>query len=171
MRPIVVLLTLSLALAAAPSPAEPPPASDAAPPSAAAPADLSWMAGHWRGEMGEDVIEEVWLPAAGGELLGMFRWLKGGEVYLYELFTIEPGPDGPLLLLRHFDPGLVAWEEKGEPYRFEPVSVGEGEATFVRRANGTLLTYRRRDDGGLEAVLVDDGDPAKTATFVYRRVE
>lgn len=166
-----VLFDVPVVLAGSPAVSVEEPTDGTAVPAASADlADLSWIAGHWRGSLGEDGIEEVWLPAAGGEMVGMFRWLKGGELFLYELFTIELGPEGPRLLLRHFDSGLTAWEEKGEPMRFEPAAFADGEAAFVHPPNGTRLTYRRRGDDGLEVELLHDGDPAKTSVFAYRRV-
>lgn len=37
------------------------------------PADLVWMAGQWKGQHGQDIIEEHWSGFDAGTLMGMFR--------------------------------------------------------------------------------------------------
>lgn len=158
---------------AVPSPATPPPA--AAPPAAAAPlrvADLGWLAGAWRGTLGGHAIEEHWSAPEGGETIGMFRWDR--EPPIYELLLIEDAPEGAVMRLRHFGPGLVAWEEKEGALVFRPVEHGPCWALFAEEGDdeeATRLRYEREADGGLLIQLLERRDGAETSLdFRYRPV-
>jgi hypothetical protein len=157
-----------------PPPAAPPPA--ATPPAAASPlrvADLGWLAGAWRGTLGGAAIEEHWSAPDGGEMLGMFRWDR--EPPIYELLLIEDTPEGAVMRLRHFGPGLVAWEEKEGALLFRPVEHGPCWALFAEEGDieeATRLRYRRVDDGGLLIQLLERRDGAETSLdFRYRPVD
>lgn len=175
MKRSVLLFTLTvLALTSRVHAAEP------APPAAASfasvrVADFSWMAGIWQGEIGGDFIEEQWSDPAGNVMMGMFRWVKGGrngEIALYELLSIEPGADGPILWLRHFGPRLVAREDKEGAVAFHLIAYKQGEAAWDNRdpANPTRLTFRREGDDRLVIVLGKMKDGAWAGTdFVYTR--
>jgi hypothetical protein len=174
MKTLTLLLALTL-LAGTAIAAEPPTPNAPASFASVKVADLSWIAGNWQGEIGGDFIEEQWSAPAGGTLMGMFRWIKGGKdgtVALYELLTLEPGAEGPILWLRHFSPGLVAREDKEGALAFYLVAHKPDEATFDNRdpGNPTRLTYRRQGDDRLVVVLgkLKDGNWAGT-DFVYRR--
>ena len=92
--------------------------------------EISWLAGHWHSKGEDGFLEEVWLPAQEGAMLGSFRWIKEGEVNLYELLTISEQDSSLLLSLRHFDDQLHAWEEKGSPMTFGLVKIEERKAYF-----------------------------------------
>lgn len=55
--------------------------------------DLSWMTGHWAATIDGWDMEEVWLPPAGGAMLGMHRDVKGAKS-MFEFFRIAATPDG-----------------------------------------------------------------------------
>jgi hypothetical protein len=126
-------------------------------------ADLAWIAGDWRGEVGGGTIEEQWSAPAGGSMMGMFRYVKDGTTHLYEFLTIEQGTNGPVLRLKHFNPGLVGWEEKAEAVTCPLVHAAPNEAVFdsggenlvrltFRRAGDTLtVTLDRKKDGKASA--------------------
>ncbi len=134
--------------------------------------NLAWMAGSWYGCLDNDPIDEHWSVPAGGVMTGMFRWLKNGKVYLYELLVIEPDVNGPVLRLKHFDFGLIGWEEKDTALAFPLVSSGEKEATF-ERGGGFRLTrfvYKRIGESDLVAITeVRKGDEVTRNEFRYRR--
>lgn len=175
LKKTTLLFTLSV-LALAPRVHAAEPAPPAAPSFASVRvADFAWMAGIWQGEMGGDFIEEQWSDPAGGVLMGMFRWAKGGrdgQIAMYELMSIEPGAEGPVLWLRHFGPRLVAREDKEGAVAFHLVSSKQGAATFDNRdpADPARLTYRREGDR-LVIVLgkVKDGKPVDTEFSFHRK--
>lgn len=131
--------------------------------------DLGWLAGDWRGTLGdEDLSQEIWAAPAGGQLMGMWRWVSQGQVRLYEFFTIALDEEVPVLRLRHFSAALQPWDsEKDGPLILRLVEHGERHATFVGVEEGkqVRLTYRRVADDELLAILEEEGG---TATFRYR---
>lgn len=150
------------------------PQDGAAPPSAPRSlSDLAWIAGHWRGELGGGVIEEFWSEPEGDSIMGVFRYVKDGKTTFYEMLTIEQEPEGPVLKLKHFNRGLIGWEEKGEVIDFHLVKLGEREAIFSRKDEPipTRLVFRRTSETGLTVVLekAKDGKPSATE-FTYRKM-
>jgi len=137
--------------------------------------DLAWFEGRWVGQLGESIIEEHWSGVDGGTIIGMFRVVSAGKstpnrVGLYEFWAVEPGDHGPELRMRHFSPGLTAWEEKDAPLVFRVVATGERMVAFeVEEENGPVrLTYTRPEEDRLVAELLEEGE---TRRFEYRRME
>lgn len=156
---------LALAVQAPPATAPSPPA--AAPASLA---DVAFMAGHWLGGEGGDVSEEVWTAPEGDTMLGMWRYVSKGQARVLELLSLRAEPDGVALRLRHFDPRLVAREDKETPLVLRLVRRAPGEATFegpaVGAAGTVRLTYRREGADGLVSILDKGGSPQE---FHFRR--
>ena len=144
-------------------------AADPKPPASVA--DLAWIAGQWQGQKGGDPLDEHWSAPASGTMMGMFRWIKGGKILVYEFLALEDGPKGPVLLLRHFRPGLIALEEKDSPLRCPLAGGGPGEAVFACESEPTRLTFRRAGENGLTVLLEKQKDgQTRTDEFVYSRV-
>ena len=160
------LLPLLLLGLAAPAATEPPAPTVSV-------ADLAWIAGDWWGEQDDgSAFEERWSAEGGGTMMGMFRWLAGGQVRLYEFMTIEPGPDGPVLRIKHFGQGLKGWEEKDESKEFTLESHGDGRAVFAMdpEIEETKLVYERTEAGGLEVRLVKiKNGEERVSVFGYSR--
>jgi hypothetical protein len=131
-------------------------------------ASLEWLAGTWQGSIGEDRVEESWLLPVGGAMAGIFRWSKEGEVYLYELLTLEASDDGVTLKLKHFGPGLVGWEDKAASVVFDLAESAGGRAVFEQRSgDGSRVTYRRSGEGAMTATFQERGGPE--LVFEYTR--
>lgn len=144
-------------------------AADPKPPTSVS--DLAWIAGQWQGQKGGDPLDEHWSTPASGTMMGMFRWIKGGKILVYEFLAIEDGPKGPVLLLRHFRSGLIALEEKDSPLRCPLAGGGPGEAIFACESEPTRLIYRRAGENGLTVLLERQKDgQARTDEFVYQRM-
>jgi hypothetical protein len=135
---------------------------------------LAWMAGSWYGTVDGDPVDEHWSTPAGGAMMGMFRWLKNGKVYLYELLAIEPDADGLVLRLKHFDRGLNGWEGKGQAVAYPLVKVGDQEAAFERGGayRSTRFVYKRTGERTL-AVITEErkGDEVVRNEFSYIHAE
>jgi hypothetical protein len=131
--------------------------------------DLAWMAGRWYGHVHGDLVDEHWSNPAGGVMLGMFRWLKDGKVYLYELLAIEPESAGLVLRLKHFDRGLVGWEAKSTPLAFPLVSIGEREVAFERGGTfrSTRFVYKQVNECEL-IVTTEDRKGAEVTRYEFR---
>ena len=133
-------------------------------------ADLSWIAGQWQGKKGADQLDEHWSAPGGGTMMGAFRWIKNGKILVYEFLVIEDSTTGPVLTFRHFNAGLIAWEEKDKPLRCPLAGGGPGEAAFACEGGSTRLTFRRTGENGLNVLLErQEGGQARTDEFVYTR--
>lgn len=124
---------------------------------------LDWLAGHWCGGEGERRIDEVWLPEAGGLLVGMSRALKGGKVESFEFMRIVSDGDATRF---HVQPNGVpatvfAMAAQGDGWiRFE-----NAEHDFPNR-----IEYRR-DGEMLKAYIAGPGQDGRELRipFEYRR--
>ena len=57
-------------------------------------------------------------------MIGMWRYVGKGKLQIFELLSITDDDDGPVFRLRHFDPRMVAREEKDKPLALRLVSRG-----------------------------------------------
>lgn len=136
-------------------------------------ADLAFLVGEWRSESEGALLEEHWSGPAAGSLMGMFRWVQGGKVALYEFLVIEERPDGIVLTLRHFDSALVGREEKESPSVFRLARHAPGEVVFERvedEKTATTILYRKEGERGLHStVVMKRGGQSTTIRFDYAR--
>ncbi len=134
--------------------------------------DLAWMAGSWYGWTDGDPIDEHWSRPAGGVMIGMFRWLKGGRLHMVELLAIEPEDGGLVLRLKHFGQGLIGWEEKGVALDYPLVQAGPDEAVFERGGafRATRFVYRRIGDTLVAVQENRKGEELTTFAFRYTAV-
>lgn len=116
--------------------------------------DFAWIAGHWVSDIGGGMVaESVWAAPRGGTMMGMYRQTREGATTLYELAVIEPGPEGPVLRIRHFHPGLVPWASEADGPLVCPLGeVGEAGArrvAFTGPAGSGLssIVFERVEDG------------------------
>ncbi len=131
-------------------------------------ADLAWIAGDWVGDEGGDLSEEVWAPPAGDCMMGMWRWVSGGKVKLFEFLSIVMEDDGPVFRLRHFDRQGVGWEDKDKPLAMKVLRFEAGLVAFEGAGSKgpVRLTYRRVDADALSVTLEKGGPPQE---FRFRR--
>ncbi|HSL84342.1 MAG TPA: DUF6265 family protein [Thermoanaerobaculia bacterium] len=150
--------------------------SAAAPASTSAPglSAVAWLAGTWEGALGDDPVTEAWFPPADGTMVALFRWEKGGTVFLYELMRLAETPAGLTLEVKHFGADFTGWEEKDDAILFDLVEVTpEGQAVFAERGDEvehTRVTYRPDGEAGMIATFEEtrNGQPV-LLTFRYRR--
>lgn len=124
---------------------------------------FDWLAGQWCGGSAERKIEEVWLPEAGGALLGMSRTVRGGRTESFEFMRLVPtGKDAGL----HVQPNGVA------PTVFAISDHGDGWVVFANPAHDfpDRIEYRR-DGEGVRASISGPGQDGKKLEipFAYRR--
>jgi Domain of unknown function (DUF6265) len=155
-----VLLLLAGALAGA---------RDAPSPVAATLADVSFMAGHWVGGEGGDVSEEVWAATEGDSMMGMWRYVTKGHAGIFEFLTLTAEGPNVVLRIRHFDPKLVAREDKDRAVELPLVSKRPGEAVFEGPEYGVKGTVRLTYRGGGDTLagLLEKG--GKKEEFRFRR--
>ena len=127
----------------------------AAPPAPSARiADVAWLEGYWAGEGFGGTGDETWMPAKSGVMLGVFRLLKAdGSPAFYELLGIEEHEGSLRLVIKHFHPNWVGWEEKENAIklrltRISPTEAAFGGVVFKRSGDSELVaevTMRSKD--------------------------
>ena len=133
---------------------------------------LTWLSGTWVANVDGDYLEEIWSEPVGDTMMGVFRWVKGGKVWINEIVTITADSDGLVFRLRHFDRKMTAWEDKDKPFYYPVKHIGRDEIVFEnpQRDHPRSITYRRVDDT-LYIILTSYDEDRKPSTdeFVFRR--
>lgn len=113
---------------------------------------FDWLAGHWCGGTEQRRIEEVWLPQAGGALLGMSRTLAGNSTESFEFMRLVPsGKDAGFHVQPNGVPATV----------FTIARQGRGRVVFENPAHDfpNRIEYRREGEA-LHAVISGPGEDA-----------
>lgn len=129
-------------------------------------ADLAWLAGDWWLERNGRVVEEHWLPPAGGTMLGMSRTVKEGRTLEYEFMVLRADDAGVLHF--HASPSGQA----GAAFRL--VRVEGRKFVFENPANDfpQRVIYGLQPDGSLLAAIEGERDgKVRRIEFPYRRRE
>jgi len=125
------------------------------------PADLSWLTGSWYADVDGGFVEEHWSPCAGNMLMAMFRWIRDGAVRFYEIEALEAAGEHVYLRIRHFDPGLIGWEERLCPHEFVLVEHTAERLVFYEldKPDPRWAVYERRSADELVAYFTRGSDP------------
>jgi len=127
---------------------------------------LAWLVGQWSGEGLGGQIDEIWTAPQGGAMLGMFRLTSAGAPRFYELMTMVEERGSVRLRLKHFNPDLTGWEEKGEAVEFPLVAVAGDRWLF-----DGLTIHRQGDDAMTIYVAISAADgTVREGAFSYTRV-
>lgn len=86
-------------------------------------------------------------------MLGTYRHVRDGNINFYEFLAIEGDDHSLVLRLKHFDPGLLGWEEKEEVMAFPLVDMGDRRAyfdgfTFLQPGESQLQVHLRMERDG-----------------------
>lgn len=130
--------------------------------------DVAWLAGSWRGTAFGSQFEAVWNPASAGSMVGLWKLYDEEKgVSFYELLLIKEEGDGLKLMVKHFTPDFVAWEEKDDFVTFRLV---KAEADAIHFSG--LSFYRRGEDRMDGYIVMTQKDGSRTEhQLVYERVE
>ena len=123
--------------------------------------DFAWLAGHWRIEQGDRVIDEHWMAPAAELMMGMARNVQGGKVREYEFTLLRQEPNGDIL--------YVASPSKQTETAFKLTSLRDGEAVFENPEHDfpKKVIYARQPDGSLLAAIEGPGRDGKTRRVEY----
>ena len=108
--------------------------------------DVSFIAGTWQHEGDGYYIEEVWSKRSGDNMMGMFRFVQEGKGVFYEMMIVEETDEGVVLRLKHFNAGLIGWEEKAEVLSFYLTEVSGSTAVFEQKDKNKRLRYLKAGD-------------------------
>ena len=125
---------------------------------------LDFFTGAWRGKRNGDQIEEHWMPDVQNNRTGMFRWIKNGEIFVYEIIALVERDEEVQLLLRHFGKEFECWEEKDKPMVFILTELTDAKAVFIlsTKPKGGFLVYELVDD---KTLRFSDLEPDGSVSF------
>jgi hypothetical protein len=115
--------------------------------------DLAFMSGRWTTKSAWGEMEESWSEPFGNSMMCAYRCVKDGKVLFYEFIVIEQTDSGPVMKLRHFSPGNIAWEEKDKPYEYPLMFLEEDRARFERPDKKTALTFHKTSKDKMMVIL------------------
>lgn len=130
--------------------------------------DLKFMAGTWvmQHEWGD--MEEYWGEPMGNNMVCSFRCVKDGQVLFYEFIVIEQSDSVPVMMLRHFNPGSIAWEDKEHPHYFPLVSLQGAKAVFYNKQTETTISYELTGPDTLTTILEKKEKDGKMESTPFR---
>ncbi len=128
--------------------------------------DLAWIAGHWRIEQGDRLVDEQWMTPAGELMMGMARNIQGGKVREYEFTLLRQEPNGDIL--------YIASPSQQAETAFKLTSLSGGTAVFENPEHDfpKKIVYARQADGSLLAAIEGpgrDGRPRRVE-YPFKRV-
>lgn len=134
--------------------------------------ELGWLAGHWTTEAWGGKGEEFWTAPAAGNIFCVWRFMKDDKLVFSEIISIEQDAErGPVLRLKHFNPGLKGWEEKNDSMTMFLESFKPGDVLFEKENKSVALRYRKVSENELECVLSARKEGKSTDTvFKFKRV-
>ncbi|MBN1301435.1 MAG: hypothetical protein JW995_09495 [Melioribacteraceae bacterium] len=126
--------------------------------------DVSWIAGHWKGEALGGIVEEVWTPPVGGSMMCAFKLVVDDTVKFYELVVIYEEGNSLILKLKHFHGDLKGWEEKDETLDFSLVKLEGMKAYF----DGFTFELVNRNEMNIYVLFGSEGQ-YKEMKFSYKK--
>jgi len=125
---------------------------------------LAWLAGHWQGGTDGRVTEELWLPPAGGLMLGLNRDVGPDGTAFFEYLRIEQTAEGIY---------YVASPRGGKTTRFRLVTTGDGRALFENPDHDfpQRITYRLTGPDTLDVTISGETEgEAKAIGWTWTRL-
>lgn len=126
---------------------------------------LAWLVGTWEGEGLGGQTEEIWLPARGGQMMGLFRMVADDQVRFSEILAIGEWDGKVELRLKHFGSDLHGWEEKDQVTIFPFESAKKGQVVF----SGLQFIQDGSEGLRIEVQIEEQGEKANTAIFRFKR--
>lgn len=128
---------------------------------------LAFMAGTWTQQHKWGDMEEFWSKPMGDNMVSSFRNVKDGKVTFYEFVVIEQTDSIPVMKMRHFNRGSIAWEEKDTPFLLPLVKLEHDLAGFESVDKSVRLAYKRVSTEKMDVILEEKGKDGKWQKDVF----
>ena len=104
---------------------------------------LSWLTGSWEGPIGEDLLEETWLPPRAGNIVALVRSSNESGTNFVEIIIIKEINGTLELQLQLFDDSLKPINKN--PHSFELAKIENNYISFkgVSAGSHKTLSYQR----------------------------
>lgn len=131
--------------------------------------DLAFMTGTWVQKTNNAYLEEIWSKPNGESMVSTFRYLDNKKAVFYEFMVIELDGQRPVMKLRHFNRGSIAWENKDKPLLFPLIELKNNKAIFQTTDKAIKLTYHLTAKTKLTVLLEekDSKGKPKIETFSF----
>jgi hypothetical protein len=126
---------------------------------------VSWIAGHWKGEAFGGIAEEIWSPPLGNSMMFVFKLVSEGKVQFYEIGHIQQTSETLLMQLKHFHGSLVGWEEKDETIDFKLVKLEENRVYF----DGLTIERINENEINVYVVVGEEDGSSEEVKFNYKK--
>jgi hypothetical protein len=135
--------------------------------------DISFIAGHWKAKTSDRTVEGHWFAPEGNNMTGVFRMMKDGKLAMYEILAYEKTDQGLVSLVKHFNPGLIAQEEKEVSDTYHFVEASKGRAIFEKTDGALRILYEKKSDNQFVIArgTMQDGKWAFKPLFEFTRVK
>jgi hypothetical protein len=132
---------------------------------------LSFLSGHWTGDADGSHSDEFWSDPAGASIIGMYREVQQGKPVFYEFWAIELDGAAPVFKMKHFNAGMIGWENKDEMVRLPVTESSPTTVTFAREDGKLTIRYVLKDSNHLTSTLerIDKEGKRKTDVFQFHR--
>ena len=104
---------------------------------------LSWLTGNWEGPIGENLLEETWLPPRAGTIVALVRSSNESGTNFVEIIIIKEINGTLELQLQLFDDSLKPINKN--PHSFELTKIENNYISFkgVSAGSHKTLSYQR----------------------------
>ncbi len=105
---------------------------------------IAWLEGHWEAEAFGGTIEEVWLPAAGNAMHGVFRLTVADSLVFSEFLQVTDLDDQIVMRFKPYQPDYSTWEGAGEPMELKATSPTSDQVVFeaINETSPSRIAYR-----------------------------
>ncbi|WP_051437445.1 DUF6265 family protein [Olleya marilimosa] len=125
---------------------------------------VSWIAGHWKGEAFGGITEEIWSPPLGDSMMFSFKLINDGKVIFYELGGIRQVDDTLIFQLKHFGNDFKGWEEKDETVDAKLIKIDNNRAYFDQ------FTFERISETEINIyVVIEENGQTEEVKFNYKK--
>lgn len=104
---------------------------------------LAFLSGTWTEDSPDGHEEEYWSKPIGSSIVGTYRVVKDGNAVFYEFWAIESDGDRLVFKMKHFNQGLIGWEEKADMVRLTTTVSGAQDVLFSNADGSLTLRYQR----------------------------
>jgi len=142
-----------------------------APGQAPAPAtlgDIAWLEGQWFGQMPNAVVDNVVMPARGGQMPSFVRALDGARndhIVFYEMTVFVEVGTSITQRVKHFTPELSGWEAQSA-YIDRPLVAKDNTSLYF---DGSTFTRTGPDSYTVYHLNRNNGEEAGTIVVPFRR--
>lgn len=92
---------------------------------------LEWLSGAWVSDRGSERLEEWWSAPVGNSMVGHFRWIRGGNLWITELVSITEDGGELYFRLRHFSADMTPWEARDDGFLYRLTESARGRVAFA----------------------------------------